>query len=60
MLYLSTNLCRNELFRDECGKNPMTLQSVWQFRGIFNISLSRAQYDTHFTERDKMIKVCDA
>ena len=31
-----------------------------QFRGIFNVSLSRAQYDTLFTERDKLKKACDA
>ena len=27
---------------------------------IFNVSLSRAHYDTLFTKRDKMIKACDA
>ena len=27
---------------------------------ISNVSLSRAQYDTLFTERDKLKKACDA
>ena len=26
----------------------------------FNVGLSIAHYDTHFTDRDKMIKACDA
>ena len=38
----------------------MKLNSVCQFRGIFNVNLSRAHYDTLFTERDKMIIACDA
>ena len=41
-------------------ENPMKLHSVLQFRGLFNVSLSRAHYDTLFAERDKMIKACDA
>ena len=38
----------------------MKLPSVWHFRGIFNVNLLRAYYDTNITERDKMIKACDA
>ena len=38
----------------------MKLHSVCRFRGIFNVSPSIAHYDTPFTERDKMIKACDA
>ena len=29
------------------------------FRGIVNVSLSRVNNDTLFTERDTMIKACD-
>ena len=29
-------------------ENPMKLHSVLQFRGLFNVSLSRAHYDTLF------------
>ena len=32
----------------------MKMHSVWQYRGIFNVSLSKAHYDTNFATRDKM------
>ena len=38
----------------------MELHLVSQFRGIFNVGLSRAHTDALFTDRDKMIKACDA
>ena len=40
--------------------NIVKLYSFCLFRGIFNSSLERDHYDTNSTDRDKMIKACDA
>ena len=31
-----------------------------QFKGMYHINFSTANYDTKFVDRDKMIKACDA
>ena len=38
----------------------MKLYSVFHFRGIFNVNLSRAQYDTNSTDRGELIKTYDS
>ena len=58
-LGVKQNLCHNELFRDGCRKSHEIAFSMTVQRN-FNVSLPRAHYDTLFTERDKMIKACDA
>ena len=36
------------------------LYSICHFRGIFNVNLSTAHYDTESNDRDNIIKACDA
>ena len=46
------------LARNSCIQCYISLFT--EIKGIFNVSPSIAHYDTLFTERDKMIKACDA
>ena len=41
-------------------ENHVNLSSVCHFRGIFNVNLLTAHYDTNSTDRDEMIKACEA
>ena len=43
----------------DMGKS-LKLSSVCHFRGIVNVNLSTAHYDTNFSDRDKMTKACSA
>ena len=36
--------------------NSEIRETVFGFRGIFNVSLSRAHYNTNFPDRDEMVK----
>ena len=41
------------------GKS-LKLYSLCHIGGVFNVSISRAHYDINSTDRNVMIKACDA
>ena len=55
MVSLSTKFSRNKLFRNWYGKIPLNCILF-----VISEEFPTAHYDTNSTDRDNMIKTCDA